>query len=91
MGSITTCVVFSLEEVLELELLDRLDSEDLCELRKYFFPGETQVRKKMAHRKRSRYKKTRPEEGRGQRFGGQPLTKKQFVKAVEKVVGKCRS
>jgi hypothetical protein len=80
------------EEIMELELLDRLDLEDLCELRKYFFTGDTQVKKKLAHCKGSRQKKNaQTKEEQGHRFGGQPLTKGQFVKAVEKVVGKCRT
>ncbi|XP_021914629.1 WD repeat-containing protein on Y chromosome-like isoform X2 [Zootermopsis nevadensis] len=72
------------EEVLELELLDRLDSEDICELRKYFFTSDTTVKRK---RRPSHKKNARAKEPQEHRFGGQPLTKRQFVRAVGKVVG----
>jgi hypothetical protein len=77
------------EENLKLDLLDRLEPEDLCELRKYFFWDETQVKKELVNCTTSRRKKNaRAKDEQGHAFGGQPLTKRQFVKAVEKVVGK---
>jgi hypothetical protein len=81
-----------LEEILELDLLERLDSEDLCELRKYFFFLDTESKKKAVHRKQQRQKK--PKQIRGedvQKYGGRPLKRKQFVKAIEEVVGKWRT
>ena len=74
--------------MLELNLLDRLESEDLCELRKFFFPENLQSkevtqRKQPRHKKKAEYKQAKE-----QKYGGQPLRKKQFIKAIEKVVGK---
>jgi hypothetical protein len=82
--------MFSLEEeILELDLLERLDSEELCELRKYFFSGDIQAKKEKTHSKDARRKKNaRAKAVQGKSYGGQPLTKRQFVKAIEKVVGK---
>jgi hypothetical protein len=73
------CAVFSLEEdILKLDLLERLDSEDLSELRRYFFCLDTD-RKTTA---------VRGIQQAVQKYGGQPLTRKQFVKAIERIVGK---
>jgi len=76
------CVVFSLEEdVLELDLLERLESEDLSELRKYFFYLDTDRKTTAVRRKQQEV----------QKYGGQPLTRKQFMKAIERIVGKWRA
>jgi hypothetical protein len=76
------CAVFSLEEdILELDLLERLDSEDLSELRKYFFCLDTDRKTTAVRRKQQEV----------QKYGGQPLTRKQFVKAIERIVGKWRA
>jgi hypothetical protein len=75
-------VVFSLEEdILELDLLERLDSEDLSELRKYFFCLDTDRKTTAVRRKQQEV----------QKYGGQPLTRKHFVKAIERIVGKWRA
>jgi hypothetical protein len=77
------------EDIVELDILDRLDSEDLCELRKYFFSGDINTKKEQTHPKETRRKKNaRAIAVQGKNFGGQPLTKRQFVKAIEKVIGK---
>jgi hypothetical protein len=77
------------EEILELDLLERLDSEDICELRKYFFSSDTYAKKELTHPKETRRKKNaRAKAVQGKDYGGRPLTKRQFVKAIEKVVGK---
>ena len=75
------------EDILELDLLERLDSDDLTELRKYFFCFDTDRKKKAAHRKQQRYKKGEEV----QKYGGQPLTRQQFVKAIERIVGEWRA
>lgn len=82
--------MFSLEEeILEMDLLERLDSEDLCELRKYFFSGDINAKKEQTYPKETRRKKkARANAVQGKNHGGQPLTKRQFVKAIQKVVGK---
>jgi hypothetical protein len=77
------------EEILEFDLLERLDSEDLCELRKYFFSSDTEVKKKLVQRKQLRHTKNgRAKAEQGLNYGGKPLTKREFVKAIEEVVGK---
>jgi hypothetical protein len=83
--------MFSLEEeILELDLLERLDSEDLCELRKYFFSGDIHAKEGQTRPRDARHKKNaRTKAVQRKNYGGQPLTKRQFVKAVDKVVGKC--
>ena len=86
--------MFSLEEeILELDLLERLETEDLCELRKYFFSFDTDNNKKAVHRKQQqrRHNKTKQIKEEVQKYGGRPLTRKQFVKAVEEVVGRWRT
>jgi hypothetical protein len=78
----TICAVFSLEEdILKLDLLERLDSEDLSELRKYFFCLDTDRKTTLVRRKQQEV----------QKYGGQPLTRKEFVKAIERIVGKWRT
>jgi hypothetical protein len=64
--------VFSVEEeILELDLLDRLDSDDLCELRKYYFSLDTESKKKAVHRKQQRQKKPKQIKGEDvQKNGG---------------------
>lgn len=80
------------EEILELDLLERLDSEDLCELRKYFFSGDILAKEEQIHTRDARRKKNaRTKTVQRKNYGGKPLTKRQFVKAVDKVVGKCRT
>jgi hypothetical protein len=69
------------EDFLELDLLERLDSEDLSELRKYFFCFGTDRKTKAVGRKQQEV----------QKYGGQPLNRKQFVKAIERIVGKWRA
>jgi hypothetical protein len=66
------------EDFLELDLLERLDSEDLSEFRKYFFCFDTDRKKKAVGRKQQEV----------QKYGWRPLTRKQFVKAIERIVGK---
>lgn len=76
-----------------MDVLERLDSEDLCELRKYFFSFDTESKKKAVHRKEQRHEKNaqiKEEQDQVPKYGGQPLTRKQFVKAIEEVVGKWR-
>jgi hypothetical protein len=68
------------EDFLELDLLERLDSEGLSEFRTYFC-FDTDRKKKAVGRKQKGVKKD----------GGQPLTRKQFVKAIERIVGKWRA
>jgi len=78
----TFCTVFSLEEdILKLDLLERLDSEDLSELRKYFFCLDTERKTTAVRRKQQEV----------QKCGGQPLTREHFVKAIERIVGKWRA
>ncbi|PSN39880.1 hypothetical protein C0J52_20601 [Blattella germanica] len=79
------------DDVLGLDLLGRLDSDDLCALRKFFFIDEEQTKKKLKQRKQFRHKKkSQSTPDRGANYGGEPLTKKQFIKAIEKVVGKFK-
>lgn len=75
------CIVFSLDIDHEnidygYELLERLDSEELTELRKYFY--EKKVDGKVKEPKGSAHP----------RFQGCKLTKDEFVSAIENVLGK---
>lgn len=63
-------------EAVNYNLLDRLDKDELTELRKYFF--EKKVDEKIKEPKGSAHP----------RFLGFKLTKNEFVDAVDKVIGK---
>nr|CAD7579820.1 unnamed protein product [Timema californicum] len=73
----------SLEEdevnLLGMDLLERLEPEDLSELRKHFF--------KVVSKKRHRLKYRAQSGGRGNNYSGLPLTKQDFLRAVDKVLG----
>nr|CAD7417175.1 unnamed protein product [Timema poppensis] len=77
----------SLEEdevnLLGMDLLERLEPEDLSELRKHFF--------KVVSKKRHRLKYRAQSGGRGNNYSGLPLTKQDFLRAVDKVLGECRT
>jgi hypothetical protein len=77
------------DEVLELDLLERLDSADLCELRECFFSNHIYTGKEQTHSKKAQRKKYGMAKAvQENKYGGQPLTKRQFVKAIEKIIGK---
>ncbi|XP_068083456.1 uncharacterized protein [Anabrus simplex] len=62
-------------DLLEIDLLERLDSEDLLALRTHFFPeGETK------NQQATKYTS-------GYHYSGQALKKDEFIKAVDTVVG----
>nr|CAD7445750.1 unnamed protein product [Timema bartmani] len=71
----------SLEEdemnLLGMDLLERLEPEDLSELRKHFFKVVS---------KKHRLKYRAPSGGRGNNYSGLPLSKQEFLRAVDKGV-----
>ncbi|CAG2068981.1 unnamed protein product, partial [Timema podura] len=64
--------------LLGMDLLERLEPEDLSELRKHFFKVVS---------KKHRLKYHAPSGGRGSNYSGLPLTKQDFLRAVDKVLG----